>query len=204
MNRTQKLLTLGLILLNFIGCTSFQGLTEATTNLTTNLTNSIPKNVLEAAQSKVDNEMDIYSIGASSIGDSGLIFANSRAVKDAEQKLREEIKKEAKILFKTYTLEMDSQSRKIFSPVIPDLIDFTVESQLKKAEVKGSWDDNVRSYSLLVISRESVKKESVKIFIGYIKELGNKIKETKIPTSLNLNVEEENIPETEEEVIEIN
>ncbi|MGL4687470.1 MAG: hypothetical protein ACRCVS_02155 [Fusobacteriaceae bacterium] len=204
MNRTKKIFIAGFILLNFIGCTSFQGVTSATTNFTSNLTNSIPKNVSEAAQAKIDNEMDIYSIGASNIGDSGLTFANSRAVKDAEQKLREEIKKEAKVLFKTYTLEMDSQSRKIFSPIIPDLVDYTVESQLKTAKIKGVWDDNVKSYVLLVISRESVKGESAKVFKGYVQELGNKIKETKIPTSLNSIEEEKTSPETVEEIIEIN
>lgn len=204
MTKILKSLITCFIFLTFIGCTSFEEVTEATTNFASNLTNPIPKNVLEAAQAKIDNEVDIYSIGVSNIGDSGLVFANSRATKDAEQKLREEIKKEAKILFKTYTLEMDTQSRKIFTPIIPDLVDYTVESELKKAKVKGAWDDNLKSYILLVTSRESIKKESVKIFKGYIQELGNKIKGTKIPTDLNLNGEEVILPEMTKEVIEVN
>ncbi len=168
-----------LCLANFVACTNVGSTIDGTLSNISSLVTPIPNSVKQTAQSEVNFETDLYAIGVAPIKDSGVKFSTSKAFIDAKNRLRVVMRKEATTLFKSYTLDMDSQRKEIFNPIIPDIVDYTVEQEIPKAVVKGEYDDEKNSYVLLVAQRESVKKTAAAVFAKYIDDLTKKLTSTK-------------------------
>lgn len=164
----------------FTGCTSAL---NTVSDFASNINITIPENVRSAAQGRVNQELELYAIGAATLGDGGITFANSRALKNSREKLREETRKEAEINIRSYISTQDNYTKKIITPIIPDMVEYIVEAEILKAQEKGFWDDGRRTYALLSISRREVRVQSEKVFNAYIYDLSNKIKSTIVAES---------------------
>ncbi|MGL6130097.1 MAG: hypothetical protein ACRCZ9_00605 [Fusobacteriaceae bacterium] len=164
-----------LLMLIFTGCTNAL---ESVSDITSSMNISIPENVRSAAAGKLNQELEIYAIGASNLSDGGIKFANSRALKNSKEKLRVEIRREAEIHIRSYISNQDNYTKKIITPIISDMVEYVVETEVEKAKEKGFWDDGKRSYSLLALERRDIRIQSGKIFNGYINDLSNRIRAT--------------------------
>lgn len=171
------ILLLGLI---FTGCTTAL---DTVSDFASSISISIPENVREAALGKVEPELELYAVGGANLGDGGVTFANARALKNSREKLRGEIRKEAEIQIRSYISDQDSYTKKIITPIIPDMVEYIVEEEIGKAAEKGFWDDGRRSYALLSVYRKEVKTQSERVFNGYINDLSNRIKSTVVAES---------------------
>lgn len=182
MNFLKKLLkgfVYGMVL-SFVGCTSAL---DTVSDFANSISITIPENVKLAAQGRVNQELELYAIGAGNLGDGGITFANSRALKNSKEKLRDEIRKEAEIQIRSYISDQDNYTKKIITPIIPDMVEYIVEEEILKAEEKGFWDDGRKAYALVSINRRDVKLQSEKVFNAYINELSNRIKSTVVTES---------------------
>lgn len=166
--------------LNFMGCTSAL---DTVSDLASNINISIPESVRAAALGRVNQELELYAIGAASLGDGGITFANSRALRNSREKLRDQIRKEAEIQIRSYISNQDNYTKKIITPIISDMVEYIVEEEISKAKEKGLWDDGRRAYALTSVNRRDVKHQSEKVFNRYINDLSNKIRATVVPGS---------------------
>lgn len=166
--------------LGFMGCTSAL---DTVSDFASNINITIPESVRTAASGRVNQELELYAIGAASLGDGGITFANSRALKNSRDKLRGEIGKEAEIHIRSYISSQDNYTKKIIVPVIPDMVEYIIEVEIAKAQEKGFWDDGKRAYALLSLNRREVRHQSEKVFNGYIKDLSNRIRSTVVAES---------------------
>ena len=163
---------LQILLLGLLGgCTTFETISQKASTFTS----SIPQEVKSEALGKVNTETQLYSIGSSSITDSGLHYSTSKALDNSKDKLKTEIEKEANLILKSLTLDMDPHRKKIFSPIIPDLIVFIAQNQISTAVESGEWNDENKSYVLLTVSRESIRKHTEEVFSNYVSELIKKL-----------------------------
>ena len=172
---------LQILLLGLLGgCSTFEAISQKASTLTS----SIPREVENEALGKVNTETQLYSIGSATITDSGLHYSASKALDNSREKLKVEIEKEANLIFKSFTLEMDSHRKKIFSPIIPDLILFIAQNQISNAVESGDWNDEDKSYILLTVERENIRKYSEEVFSNYVSELIKKL-ETSVKVKSN-------------------
>ncbi|MGL4403332.1 MAG: hypothetical protein ACRCTS_06400 [Fusobacteriaceae bacterium] len=169
-----------LLVLAVTGCTSAL---DTVSDLASSINVSIPENVTAAALGKIEQELELYAIGAANLGDGGITFANSRALKNSREKLRGEIRKEAEIQIRSFISNQDNYTKKIITPIIPDMVEYIIEKEAEKAQEKGFWDDGRRSYALLSLKRRDVKSQSERVFNGYINDLSNRIKATVVVES---------------------
>lgn len=72
-------------------------------------------------------ENELYTVGSASIGQTGSIIAQSKANKIASEALRTKIKAAVETNFKSYTLNMDSYSKNLVLPAIPELTSYTTD-----------------------------------------------------------------------------
>ncbi|MGL4568422.1 MAG: hypothetical protein ACRCU6_07855 [Fusobacteriaceae bacterium] len=172
--------TLLLTVLAFTACTSAL---DTVSDLASSISISIPESVKTAALGRVNQELELYAIGGANLGDGGITFANSRALKNSREKLREEIRKESEIQIRSYISNQDNYTKKIITPIIPDMVEYIVEAEIGRAQERGFWDDGRRSYALLSLNRKDVKIQSERVFNGYIKDLSNRIKATVVAES---------------------
>ncbi len=170
---------LQILLLGLLGgCSTFEAISQKASTLTS----SIPQEVKSEALGKVNTETQLYSIGYSAISDSGLHYSTSKALENSKDKLKTEIKKEANLILTSLTLDMDPQKKKIFAPIIPDLTVFIAQNQISNAVESGKWNDENKSYVLLTVSRESIRKHTEEVFSNYVAELIKKL-ETSVTKS---------------------
>lgn len=177
MKKIIKFIFLFFFILIFTNCTSSL---EKISNTAMDLAVPIPKDVEETILSKVNLETELYGIGTSVIGDSGINFAYEKATLNSKEKLRSEMTKETNLIFKSYTLDMDAHRKKILTPVIPDLVNSSVNSQLLFAKEKGRWDDGRKVYILFTLDRKLLKTQSDKVFLNYLDDLIERLNSSKL------------------------
>lgn len=179
MKRKNLKLVFTMITLIFMqGCSTLDSISASTSDFL----ETVPQNVKTAAMEKVDQENELYGIGSSTIGDSGVEIATAKAAVDAKKSLRNLVKTEADMNFNSFMLNMDSHTKKIYTPIIPDLVNYTVEIEMEKAVEEGKWVDGKRAYSLVTVKRSSVFEESKKTFRTFTDKLSEKIKNAKNST----------------------
>lgn len=161
----------------FAGCTNTL---ESVGDFTTNLISPVPEDIKGEALGRVNQELEIAVFGSAPIGDSGIKLAEPKAMREAKDRMKIEIKKEAEIQIRAFIIDQDSHTKKILEPVVGDIAKYVVEREINKIQERGYWNDSRRVYTLLTISRRDVKVESEKAFNEYVKELGNKIKSSAV------------------------
>lgn len=141
---------------------------------------STPAAIQEAVASRVNPEKELYALASAKISKSGPIIAQSRANKEASDSLNKEIKKEVEDLFRGNLNEMDAFSKSIISPVLPDLINYSIDLSMKKITQKGAWEDSEKIYTLLAVDRNEITTTADKVFKKFIdnasKNLGKYVK----------------------------
>ena len=139
-----------------------------------------PATIQEAIASRVNPEKEIYALASAQISKSGAIIAQSRANKQASETLRKEIKKEVEALYRGNLDEMDAFSKSVVSPVLSDLVTYSVDLSMKKVTQKGAWEDSEKIYTLLTVDRNEVTTAADKVFKKFVgeasKNLGNAAK----------------------------
>lgn len=183
-------------------CTSLE-------NPFTTTSTNIPLELQEDIAGKVNPEMDLYAMGKAKIDTSGSILAQSKANMRAKEILKEMIKKEVKANFKVFLDNSDDYSKKIVSPVLGELYNYTTDLCLKNANQKGAWENDTLVYSLFAIDKNKVADLSKQVFTDYLGDVSTKL--TDIKQKINkININEtpvENnqskgnfVPETQEVV----
>ncbi|MGL5051417.1 MAG: hypothetical protein ACRC0K_00690 [Fusobacteriaceae bacterium] len=172
----KKYITLFFLTIFFASCTSsFKNFSDTAMDIAI----PIPKDVENTILNKVNLETELYGIGTAVIGDNDLNFSYEKAILNSKEHLRNEMVKETNLIFKAYTLDMDSQRKNIFTPLASSLVNSTVNSQLIFAEEKGRWDDTRKVYILFTLDRKNLKKQSDKVFLKYIDDLILKLNSSK-------------------------
>ncbi|WP_410207942.1 hypothetical protein [Fusobacterium sp.] len=158
------------------GCTSISNFIDET--IPTKAP-AIPVALQEQIAGKVNPENEIFAVGASSLDRSGGLIAQAKANQNAKNLLKDKLKKEVKINFDSFLLNTDNYSRGIISPVLTDLINYTVELSLKNSTQKGQWEGENSVYSLVAIDRNKVLDLSKQVFSGYIGDISGKLNSIK-------------------------
>lgn len=176
MQKILKIVILTSVLI-FTGCTNTL---ETVGDFTTNLISPVPEDIRGEALGRINQELEIAVFGSAVIGDSGIKLAEPKAMREAKDRMKVEIKKEAEIQIRAFIMDQDSHTKKILDPVIGDIAKYVVEREINKVQERGYWNDSRKVYTLLTISRRDVKVESEKAFNEYVKELGNRIKSSAV------------------------
>lgn len=129
---------------------------------------STPTAIQEAVASRVNPETELYVLSSSSLSKSGSIVAQSQANKDATTSLRNQVKKEVDLIYKTRIDEMDAFSKSVVSPVASDLATYSTDLIMKKVTQKGAWEDNAKIYSLLAVNKSEITTISDKVLKNFI------------------------------------
>lgn len=183
-------------------------------NLPTSLT---PTGISVASQEKIANAVlksELYAVGSSKIDTSGSFIAEGKARTQARENLKVKISNEVATIFNSYMLNVDSNTKKVYSAALPDLRNYTTDTLLLKAIEKIALVDDNKSYVALAVKREDIIKESKFVFTEYttsvIKKLENiktlvKNSNTDIPlevdnSSLPLPVETDNNNNTRSDI----
>ncbi|MDX8336400.1 hypothetical protein [Candidatus Cetobacterium colombiensis] len=140
---------------------------------------SIP-NPLETSENRekmstsVDSENEVIGIGSAKIGSSGTLVANGKASREAKEKLKSKILSEEDIIFKSFLVPADPYTRKILSPALSDLMEYTANQLVQKSIEKDSWMENNKVYIVYSISKNEILQESQNIFTQYIDDITSK------------------------------
>ncbi|WP_297596781.1 hypothetical protein [uncultured Cetobacterium sp.] len=125
--------------------------------------------------SSFDSENEILAIGSSKIGSSGALIAKGKASKEAKDKLKNKILTEEAIIFKSFLVPADPHIKKVLSPALSDLMDYTATQLIQKSIEKDSWIENNKSYTVYTLSKSEILTESQSIFTQYIEDITNKL-----------------------------
>lgn len=170
------ILILGLVLFFITGCTSIDTIiNEALPSKNT----TIPVALQEQIATKINPENELFAVGHSSIDRSGSLIAQAKANKNAKESLKALIKKEVKVNFDVFMINIDNYSKGIISPVINDLTDYTVDLGLKNATQKGAWENDSAVYSLFAVDRDKIVELSKEVFSGYLGDISGKLNNIK-------------------------
>ncbi|MGL5088925.1 MAG: hypothetical protein ACRC6Z_05665 [Cetobacterium sp.] len=122
----------------------------------------------------IDSENEIIGTGSSKIAGSGTLVANGKASREAKDRLKVRILVEENIIFKSFLVSADPYTKKILSPALSDLMDYTANQLIQKAIVKDSWIENNKAYIVYSISKSELIVESKNIFIQYLDDITSK------------------------------
>lgn len=128
----------------------------------------------ERMTTSVDSENEVIGIGSSKIGSSGTLVANGKATREAKEKLKSKILSEEDIIFKSFLVSADPYTKKILSPALPDLMDYTATQLVQKSIEKDNWMENNKVYVVYSISKNEILAESQNIFVQYIDDITSK------------------------------
>ncbi|AYZ73719.1 hypothetical protein EGX98_06630 [Fusobacterium necrophorum] len=138
---------------------------------------SIPEAINQAVSSRVNAENELYTVGSASIGQTGSLIAQSKANKIASEALRAKIKAAVETNFKSYTLNMDSYSKNLVSPAIPELTSYTTDLVIKQVKQKGAWEDSNKVYSLLSVPTSEITSTSQKVLKSFLTNTSKKLED---------------------------
>ncbi|MCQ8212362.1 hypothetical protein NON08_07485 [Cetobacterium somerae] len=128
----------------------------------------------ERMTTSVDSENEVIGIGSSKIGSSGTLVANGKATREAKEKLKSKILSEEDIIFKSFLVSADPYTKKILSPALSDLMDYTATQLVQKSIEKDNWMENNKVYVVYSISKNEILAESQNIFVQYIDDITSK------------------------------
>lgn len=128
----------------------------------------------ERMTTSIDSENEVIGIGSSKIGSSGTLVANGKATREAKEKLKSKILSEEDIIFKSFLVSADPYTKKILSPALSDLMDYTATQLVQKSIEKDNWMENNKVYVVYSISKNEILAESQNIFVQYIDDITSK------------------------------
>lgn len=128
----------------------------------------------ERTSTNFDAENEVLGIGSSKIGSSGTFVATGKASREAKDKLKSKILSEEDLIFKGFLVPADPYTRKILSPAIPDLMEYTANLLVKKAIEKDNWIEDNKVFIMYTITKNEILIESQNIFINYLDDITNK------------------------------
>lgn len=184
------------------GCTSINTLINEA--LPTK-SSTIPVALQEQIATKINPENELFAVGHANIDKSGSLLAQAKANKNAKEALKVQIKKEVKVNFNVFMMNIDNYSKGIISPVLSDLTDYAVDLGSKHAVQKGAWENDSAVYSLFAVNRDKIVELSKEVFTGYLGDISGKLNNIKSKIgNIKLNNSSNFTPNdpTNEEVIE--
>lgn len=147
------------------------------TNLPSTLT---PIGISVVSQEKIAaavSKSELYAVGSSKIDTAGSFVAEGKARTQARENLKTKISNEVATIFNSYMLNVDANTKKVYTAALPDLRNYTTDTLLLKATEKIALVDDNRSYVALAVKKEDIAKESKFVFTEYtssvIKRLEN-------------------------------
>lgn len=163
-------------------------------NLSSTLT---PASISIASQEKIAasvSKSELYAVGTAKIDAAGSFIAEGKARANARENLKNKISSEVTNIFNSYMLNVDTNSKKIYTAVLSDLKTYTTDTLLLKASEKIALVDDNKSYVAVAVKKEDIAKESKFVFTEYtssvIKKLEN-IKALVANSNIGLPVEED-------------
>lgn len=136
----------------------------------------------------VNADVEVYGAGIVSIKDSGPAIAESRALKDAQEDLKKKISKESDAVYAYFLSMMDPYTKKMITPVISDLKDFSSDRVLAKAVQKDVWESDGNIYVLIAVDRSYVNQEAASTFLNFTEDLISKFNNIKYQVSNESNI----------------
>lgn len=152
-------------------------------NLPTTLT---PTNISIASQEKIAasvSKSELYAVGSAKIDASGSFIAEGKARANARENLKNKISNEVTNIFNSYMLNVDANSKKIYTAVLPDLKTYTTDTLLLKATEKIALVDDNKSYVAVAVKKEDIAKESKFVFTEYTTSVIKKLENIKVMVS---------------------
>ena len=146
-------------------------------NVFDSLNTSVPEAINQAVSSRVNAENELYTVGSASVGQTGSIIAQSKANKIASEALRSKIRAAVETNFKSYTLNMDSYSKNLVLPAIPELTSYATDLVIKQVKQKGAWEDSSKVYSLLSVPTAEVTSTSQKVLKSFLTNTSKKLED---------------------------
>ncbi|MGL5544246.1 MAG: hypothetical protein ACRDB6_03950 [Cetobacterium sp.] len=128
----------------------------------------------DRATTSIDSENEVIGMGSAKISSSGTLVANGKAIREAKDKLKSKILAEEDIIFKSFLVSADPYTKKILSPALSDLMDYTATQLVQRAVEKDSWSENNKIYIVYSISKSEILSESQNVFIQYLDDITNK------------------------------
>lgn len=174
-----KKINFTLVLFLIILATGCSSLDSTLSNVLPSKSNAVPLELQEQMATRVNPEQELFALGSAEIETSGAIIAQSKANKNAKDLLKGKIKKEVAINFNSFMLNMDSYSKGLAAPVLPDLTEYASELILKNASQKGAWENNKKVYSLFVVERDDVTLQSKNVFSTFLEDISGRLLNTK-------------------------
>ena len=143
-------------------------------NVFDSLNTSVPEAINQAVSSRVNAENELYTVGSASVGQTGSIIAQSKIASEA---LRSKIRAAVETNFKSYTLNMDSYSKNLVLPAIPELTSYATDLVIKQVKQKGAWEDSSKVYSLLSVPTAEVTSTSQKVLKSFLTNTSKKLED---------------------------
>lgn len=173
----KKIFACALSLFLLVGCSSIPGIKPSPT-----------AENQQRIQMIVNADVEVYGVGIVSIKDSGPAIAQSRALKEAKDDLKKKVSKESDAIYGYFLSMMDPYTRKMVTPVIPDLKDFSSDRVLAKASQRDVWESDGNIYVLIAADRYHVNQEAASTFLNFTEDLINKFNSIKHQVSRENNI----------------
>lgn len=145
-----------------------------------------PAGISIASQEKIAasvSKSELYAVGTAKIDTAGSFVAEGKARSQARENLKTKISNEVTTIFNSYMLNVDSNSKKIYTAALPDLRNYTTETLLLKASEKTALIDGDRSYVAVAVKKEDIAKESKFVFTEYTSSLIKRLENIKTVVS---------------------
>jgi len=144
-------------------------------NLPASLT---PTTISVASQEKIAasvSKSELYAVGSSKIDAAGSFVAEGKARMQARENLKIKISNEVATIFNSYMLNVDANTKKVYTAALPDLRNYTTDTLLLKAAEKVALVDDNKSYVALAVKKEDIAKESKFVFTEYTSSVIKKL-----------------------------
>lgn len=145
-------------------------------------TSLVPTTIGIASQEKIAaavSKSELYAVGSSKIDTAGSFVAEGKARTQARENLKTKISNEVATIFNVYMQNVDANTKKVYTAVLPDLRNYTTDTLLLKATEKIALVDNDKSYVVLAVNKEEISKESKFVFTEYTSSVIKKLETVK-------------------------
>lgn len=142
-----------------------------------------PIGISVVSQEKIANAVsnsELYAVGSAKIDTAGSFVAEGKARIQARENLKAKISNEVATIFNSYMLNVDNNTKKVYTAALPDLRNYTTETLLLKATEKIALVDDNKSYVALAIKKDDLAKESKFVFTEYTASVIKKLENIKI------------------------
>ncbi len=133
----------------------------------------------------VDPEKEMYSIGESKIGESGIKVARMKSTETANKALKEKVQKESYEILEGFFKRAAIYEGRFNKKIMNNLSEYVSAKVMKNAKTKKEWEyDTGDIFVLVSVEKYDMIKETKAIFIEHINKVLDDLKKVKEESSL--------------------